>query len=220
MVRAVSFDLDGTLYSSEPIIEDAYREAVIEFNKLYDKSLIPPTFSQIESLIGQPVYKIYKTLFPGLTEEEISIIGSIIINILTSKILREGGLLFDGVKDVFYWLNSNNYMVFIASNGRREYIDAVLNKFDLVCMPFVCIGEKGIAKKSDILFYYMKEYDISSSEMIMVGDRKSDIEAAREAGVKFVGCLFGHGDPNEINGSDFFIKDITEIKDVIGKVYA
>ncbi|HOJ49198.1 MAG TPA: HAD family hydrolase [Spirochaetota bacterium] len=220
MVKAVSFDLDGTLYSSEPVIEDAYRDSVIYFNKNYNKQIVPPTFKDIEKLIGQPVYFIYKSLFPTLNEDEIRIIGSIIIENLSDKILKYGGLLFDGVKEVFDYLKNNNYMIFIASNGRREYIQSVLTKFKLECMPFVTIGDYGITKKSEIILYYIRRYNIDPENMIMVGDRASDIEAAREAGVKFVGCNFGHGHFEEIKDANYIIDDIRDIKRILESVYA
>ncbi len=215
-IKAVAFDMDGTLYSSEPLIENVYKETLMEVEKITHKKYKYPTFNEIEPLIGQPVKIIYETLFYDLSEKEKSLFGQIVLKKFQETIMKQGGYLFPKVKETIDFLNSKNLHVLIASNGKREYIDSILNKFSLNTEPFICVDESpSIQKKADILKYYLKEYQLQKDEIIMVGDRTSDYDAANELGIFFVGCNFGHGHISEIKNAHIIIQNIHEVIKII-----
>jgi len=215
--QAVAFDMDGTLYSSQPLIEKVYADSILEYNQKFCQNLVPPTFKQIETWIGQPVRDIYLGLFPGITEELMFHLGAIIGREFKTAIAQKGGLLFDGVQEVFSGLVQKGMLILLASNGKREYLQAIINKFNLNIEPFVCVGESGIVNKGQILKYYLDFYEMQPTDLIMVGDRESDFKAARDAGCYFIGCNFGHGEAHEIQGADSLISNLTEITGVIEK---
>lgn len=213
--KAIAFDMDGTLYSSEPLIEKVYADSVREFNQIYHKNYGFPTFKQIEPLIGQPVRAIYLSLFEGITELEMSQLGAIIGREFKTAIAEKGGILFEGVKDVFDFLSSRGFLILIASNGKRGYLQSILDKFSLKTEPFVCVGEKEIQRKGQILGYYLNHYKIGPDSLVMVGDRLSDLEAAQEVQCYFIGCNFGHGDSKELDGADLMISEISQVKTAV-----
>jgi phosphoglycolate phosphatase-like HAD superfamily hydrolase len=45
----------------------------------------------------------------------------------------------------------------------------------------------------------------------MIGDRKSDIEAARDNGIPFIGCAFGHLGSTEIEHERWVARRFDEI---------
>ncbi|HNX60143.1 MAG TPA: HAD hydrolase-like protein [Spirochaetota bacterium] len=49
----------------------------------------------------------------------------------------------------------------------------------------------------------------------MVGDRKSDMVAARENGAYFIGCAFGHAGDDEISGADAIVYNMKEIESAL-----
>jgi phosphoglycolate phosphatase-like HAD superfamily hydrolase len=48
----------------------------------------------------------------------------------------------------------------------------------------------------------------------MVGDRSSDLEAARTCGTEFVGCSFGHGKEEEFDGEQT-ITHLNQLPDLL-----
>lgn len=212
---AIAFDMDGTLYSSEPLIEKVYADSIQEYNQKYNKNLHTPTFKEIEPLIGLPVRDIYLSLFQGITEMEMGQLGKIIGREFQAAIFQHGGKLFDGVRELFDFLTLNHYKIFIASNGKREYLSAILNKFALKTEPFICVGENQISRKGQILQYYLDYYQLLPDHLVMVGDRSSDLEAAREVNCLFIGCDFGHGEAHELENADVLVSSLPEIKDII-----
>jgi phosphoglycolate phosphatase-like HAD superfamily hydrolase len=53
--------------------------------------------------------------------------------------------------------------------------------------------------------------------LIMVGDRASDRAAARENGVPFIGCAFGHAGDEEIAGERWIAPPVFRIPGSSGK---
>jgi phosphoglycolate phosphatase-like HAD superfamily hydrolase len=51
--------------------------------------------------------------------------------------------------------------------------------------------------------------------MIMVGDRASDVEAAQAIGCPFIGCDYGHGYREEIDGAGPIIATFAELPGAI-----
>ena len=207
--------MDGTLYSSEPLIERVYKESVDLFNQKYGKSFSAPSFSQIEPLIGQPVQKIYETLFPQITREEKEALGNILIRNFELFISNEGGTLFQGVVPLLLSLKEKGYTLLVASNGKREYLQAIIDKFSLPFAPFVCVEEQGIERKGQILEYYLNSYNESPDALVMIGDRSSDFDAARQTGCFFIGCCFGHGPIEEIKDADALVEKVEDIALII-----
>ena len=46
---------------------------------------------------------------------------------------------------------------------------------------------------------------------VMVGDRASDLEGARGAGVFFIGCLYGYGAAEEVAEADFLVREVKDL---------
>ena len=49
------------------------------------------------------------------------------------------------------------------------------------------------------------------SKAVVIGDRDSDLAAARAADGIFIGCRYGFGSDEELKGSDLFLNDIQEL---------
>ena len=68
-------------------------------------------------------------------------------------------------------------------------------------------------KKTDYILLAMADYGVSAPATLMVGDTKSDISAAKEAGVESVGVTYGFAAPGELEeaGADFFADDAKQL---------
>jgi len=51
-------------------------------------------------------------------------------------------------------------------------------------------------------------------QTVVVGDRIHDIEAGRAAGAYTVGCLYGFGDPRELDEADWQVENVRELQEL------
>ncbi|PKL11089.1 MAG: hypothetical protein CVV50_06185, partial [Spirochaetae bacterium HGW-Spirochaetae-6] len=182
-IKAIAFDMDGTLYSSEPILAKVYHESVQELNTQEKTHFVSPRFEEMEPLIGLPVRDIYLALFPGISEAQMEAFGKIIARTFRRIIAQEGGALLGPIKEIFEELEDRGYLLLIASNGTLAYLESVVQKYQLRVEPIICIQEhNGINNKTEILEAYLRHYKLDAKEMLMVGDRKSDRDAAFNVG--------------------------------------
>jgi phosphoglycolate phosphatase len=50
---------------------------------------------------------------------------------------------------------------------------------------------------------------------VFIGDRESDRHAAEHAGVPFIGCAYGYGQPEEIAGAAAIVHSIAELRELL-----
>ena len=73
-----------------------------------------------------------------------------------------------------------------------------------------------IKNKTDIIARYRDLHP--GRELIMIGDRYTDLAAAKENGIPFIGCAFGHAGADEIEGEKYIVDDFRDIPDMIKKI--
>ena len=69
-----------------------------------------------------------------------------------------------------------------------------------------------LSKKAEVIACVLDSYSaVSLREILMIGDRKEDIDGARKNSIKSCGVLYGYGLQNEFDGADFVIQHPDEI---------
>ncbi len=214
-IKYIAFDIDGTLFSSEEIILDTYIESIQNFVKKYNKpNLIIPTKEKILEQVGLPVKTIFQNLLPEQTESQRDEISDSVLVLLTKKIESKKGILYDGVFEIINYLKSKNYILVVASNGRLKYISSILTTYKLIsCFEeILTIDYIKIKTKGEILKSYQEKYNFNSDEILMIGDRDSDYQAAKYISCPFAYCEFGHANINEVSEFLISLKKILDLK--------
>jgi len=213
----IAFDLDGTLYTSEPVLYDIYASSVDEYNNIHNTSIPTPTREDVFRWVGYPVRHIFKMLFPLLEETERINLSNWILKKLISNIEAGAGELIPGVEFTLNKLQHLGFNMYVVTNGRPAYLQAVINSFNLkrFFKNIYSIKDGVEADKGDLLLRLIREENISFRDGVMVGDRLSDAEAARTAKIPFIGCNFGHGNTDELTSSVIILKSFPEILKII-----
>ena len=222
MPALIAFDLDGVLYTSEPFLGDAYREAIARVNARRPGSVprVPDT-REILDHVGWPLSVILARLFPTIDVPAVELLYSETQRVICARVARREGTLFPGVVETLVRLQRTGHSLAVASNGRRPYIETVLTTYDIAryFIPLLSIdGGGSLRSKADILRAYLQSEQQSAQQLIMVGDRASDVEAAQAVGCRFIGCDYGHGYGDEIVGFGPMVASFDALPSVVTTV--
>lgn len=110
-----------------------------------------------------------------------------------------------------------NIWIVIASNGQTAYLQAIVNFYGLDCWVTETFSIERIEtmKKSDLVAVIKKKYGITKGAV--VGDRLSDIEAAKSNDLWAIGCRFDFAQEDELARADYVIDDLLELLPIVQK---
>lgn len=194
----VLFDLDGTLYRSTSILPEAYREGIGQFVEESNKELEVPDEDAILAEVGNPAQEIYRNLFPSLSPEEQETLGLKVLHGLADLIRDGGGQLIEGVPEVLEQLKKR-FRMGLVTNARVAYMEAVVETYNLeqYFERLRCIEMVDSNEKATLVRGMLDYFDTDPTRTVVIGDRKSDYDAAMETGTRFIGCRFGYSPEKE-----------------------
>ena len=190
---ALIFDIDGTLWDSREIVARGWNHHLAEIgredlfvNKESLKSLFGKTMTEIADIAfaSIPVPERYEVLQVCMEEEH--------------RFLEEDpcSIGFPGITETLTELSARGYDLYIVSNAQCGYPELMMDKLDIrrFFKGWMCFGDTGKAKGVTIRAL-MERHGIETAHYI--GDTQGDLEASRMAGLPFVFCRYGFGNPAE-----------------------
>ncbi|WP_289355099.1 HAD hydrolase-like protein [Paenibacillus sp. S-12] len=214
MIQSFIFDMDGTLFQTDKILESSLEDT---FNHLksrnkWDKET---PIDKYREIMGAPLPKVWETLLPNHSIEVREQMDAYFLERLIENIKSGKGDLYPNVKEVFSFLKENNCSIYIASNGLTEYLAAIVKFYDLDnWVTETCsIQQIESLNKSDLVKTIIDKYGITHGAV--VGDRISDINAAKDNGLVAIGCNFDFAQEDELAKADVVIEDLNELKSIL-----
>lgn len=211
--QAVIFDMDGTLFQTDKILELSL-EDTFDFLRSQNKWNTRTPIEKYREIMGVPLPKVWETLLPDHSIEERQQVDSYFLDRLVGNIRRGRGALYPNVEQTFEYLKENNCSIFIASNGLTQYLRTIVSYYHLekwVTETF-SIQQIESLNKSELVKYILDKFDMH--EGAVVGDRLSDIKAAKDNDLISIGCHFDFAREEELSQADFVIHDLIELKDI------
>lgn len=217
----VAFDIDGTLYDCSSIVGEAFNKGIEDVAKLKTEYLLrKPTTQEIMKLVGMPVDEIFESLFPALSRGLIQQLNDSCTYRLSQMVLEKKGEILPGAAETIPALYAKGYRLLTASNGRKEYVQAVLDAYELspCFVSITALEDLNLDDKTQLLAHYKKS--LPNVEMlIMIGDRTNDMMAAQNNDLPFIACAFGHND-DEIAHCTWIAHSIYDIPALVEAVIA
>lgn len=211
-IRAVIFDLDGTLVHTAPEIATALNRALAELG-------FPAlAHDAVEDLIGRGIAStVERALELVNAPAGVDINGAIArFEAHYNAIVGTGAAAFDGVVEGLELLRADGYPMSVVTNKMRHFSETLLDRLDLNKFFTGCVaGDDGIRRKphGDMLIAACAMMKSSAPATLMVGDSENDVSAAREAGCP-VWCVrygYNEGRAPETLGGDRLVDSIEEV---------
>ena len=194
-VRAIAFDLDGTLIDTAP-------DLALAANTMLESLGYPPLAKrQIEALIGDGIDK----LVEGVLMESIdhvagpAMLGAARVQfrqLYAARLFERGGV-YPAVITTLEALAGRGIQLCCVTNKHSAFTLPLLDAAGLT--PFlafaICADHADERKpKPDLLLAASARLGIAPSEMLYVGDSPADIAAARAAGCPVAAVDYGYTD--------------------------
>jgi phosphoglycolate phosphatase len=192
----VLFDLDGTLSHSEPGICGTLKLAIAQVG------LPVPTDEALRTAIGPP----FTTGLPdiGIPADRVDD-----VTIAYRAIYEHTGLfdtsLYDGVIELLDELAERGCTLCVATSKPETSARRVIEHFGLTDR-FKVIGAASddylLHTKADVIAAVLDRLGlVGGAEIVMVGDRRYDVEGAAIHNIDTIGALWGYGSRAELQSS-------------------
>lgn len=203
-MRAVIFDLDGTLWDASASIAESWSQV------LKDNQYEPVTANQVKGLCGQPMDAILRALAPGA---DMSLLDELCL-LEEQNLHHDHGVLYPGISELLEKL-SEGYELYIVSNCQKGYIEIFLETMDLAdyFKDFDCWGNT-LSPKGVTLKGLIERNGIEQA--VYVGDTKGDQAAAKYAGIPFIHAAYGFA---RTEGADAVINEPLELLEHLDKFF-
>ncbi|RMH80115.1 MAG: HAD family hydrolase [Acidobacteria bacterium] len=174
-LRAVLFDLDGTLI-------DSYRDIALHLNRtLRDFSMEEVDVESVRHMVGGGAKNLLKRFFSDGTLEEA--IGVFMEYYMQEPVIHTR--TFEGIKELLACLKEEGICMAVVTNKMEKLSREILNRLSLTNYFSFIVGGDTYAEKKPSSIPVLKTLDvlgIKSNEAIMLGDTEADITAGKLAG--------------------------------------
>ena len=219
-IKLIAFDLDGTLLDSVPDLAVAADKTVL--------ALGYPSVSeeQVRDYVGNGAdVLITRALSGSITiSPDLDLDLQVKARELFDNYYEQGehklSHLYSQVKETLVQLHQAGFTMALVTNKPSKFVPDVLEKHHIDSFFSDVIGGDTFAEKKPdptALNWLLNKYHLQPQEMLMVGDSKNDILAAKNAGCLSFGLTYGynHGEPISASAPDFVSDNIADLVDAV-----
>ncbi|WP_181952064.1 HAD hydrolase-like protein [Pseudovibrio ascidiaceicola] len=193
-MRTLLFDLDGTLTDPFVGIVTSVQYALEKLGRD-----VPPA-DDLAFVIGPPLTETYRQLL-NTEDEELILEG---IRLYRERFTTVGlyeNVRYDGIIELLQAAKDRGDRLFVCTSKPWVYAEKIVAHFEMDGFfekTYGCELDMTRGNKVDLLAYLLEQENLDASQCLMIGDRKHDIIAAKENGVRSVGVLWGYGSEGEL----------------------
>lgn len=191
------FDLDGTLTNPKEGITKCVQYALRAFH------IDEPDLDKLTPFIGPPLRQSFQTFY-HLTEQQ--------ARQAVDKYRERFGTVglfenfpYPGIAAMLRQLQAQGKLMAVASSKPTVFVEQILEKFELQQYFQVIVGSNldgSRVEKREVIAEALRQLQNPPAEQIlMIGDRKYDVQGAQALGLSCVGVAFGFAAPGELEAS-------------------
>jgi membrane protein len=186
-IKAVLFDIDGTLVDSNDMHVHSWSEAFRAAGQVFDDQTI-------HEQIGKGTDMLVPTLMPGIDEAEQERLGEAHGAMFKDQYLDQV-LPFPGARDLLVRVHETGRRVVLASSASTEELEHYIELLDIrdIVAETTSADDVEHTKPAPDIFAtaLAKVAPLRPDEVIVVGDTPYDVEAAGKCGIQAIGLRSG-----------------------------
>lgn len=210
----VLFDLDGTLTDPKEGITRSVQYALEDFG------IHEPDLDQLTCFIGPPLAESFREYY-GFDEVEAARAVKKYRERFSDVGIYENRVL-EGTQDMLAALKAAGRVVCLATSKPEVFAKKILKKYGLDGFFDVAVGSELDGRrgtKAEVIEEALRRAGAQNQreKAVMVGDRRQDIEGAKQCGLSSIGVQFGYAEPGELEkaGADYVAGSMEELKNVL-----
>lgn len=201
--EAVIFDFDGVIIDSLRAVESAINGA------LAAHGFAPRAHAEIGRFIGPPTLSAFAEL-TGAAESSPTVAEAVATyHELYARVYLQQTLLVEGIAELLDGLKLPRAL---ATSKELRFVAPLLDhfglRFDAISAPELSEPKSlTVARALDVL---------RAEDVVVVGDRFYDVDAARANGLRVIGVTWGIGDRAELQGADVIVDRPAQLGSLLG----
>ena len=205
----ILMDLDGTLTNSKEGITKCLQYALQYFGVEVDN------LNTLEKYIGPPLEQTFREGF-GFGKEQ----AEVAIEKYRERYMPKGmyeNHLYAGMEEALQRLKESGKVLIVATSKPEKFAVSILKYFGIDgYFDDICGADPSVNrnKKDEVIRYVLEKHELTDlSDVLMVGDRKYDIEGARICGLSCMGVLYGFGSREELEeaGAEYIAETVEDM---------
>ena len=199
----VLFDLDGTLIDTAPDLAWSIDETLKQLGlpECGESRVRAWIGSGIDGLLNRALTNDIK----GKAEKELFDKALTIFKEIYFENICRQSRIYPGVMDAMDYLQKNNIFMACVTNKTGRFTDKILQELELYDLFGIVVSGDTLAVKkphAEPLLHALAHYSLAADSALMVGDSRTDVNAARAAGVPVLCVTYGYN----------MNKDVRELK--------
>lgn len=215
MVKAVIFDLDGTLLDTLEDLANACNYALKSCGfKVHE-------VKDYTRFVGNGRYKLIERIVPDKYKEDKEVIDKVLglFDEYYEKHMVDMTKPYDGIIKMIEELKAKNIKIAVVSNKPHEFAVEVVRRYFGDTFEITYGQRPNHPTKPDpkTVYEVIELLNVEKNECIYVGDSDVDVNTAKNAGVKSVGVSWGFRGEGELReaGAEYIIKNPIEIIELL-----
>ncbi|MGB9717751.1 MAG: HAD family hydrolase [Thermoproteota archaeon] len=214
-VKAVLFDLDGTLVDTFEAFHIMVNDVLRRFNKP------ERSFGENARLVG----KTSRTIAEAIAREtglntSLEELSTMMVREWIYTYMPRYGRLYPDALETLRELKRRGYLLGVVSNTSREELPSYLNSFKIGGFFNVTVSAGDAEKPKpapEPVLKAVEKLGVKPEEAVMIGDRPEDVESGRAAGAYTVAVLRSIRPRAELEAAhpDYIIAELSEILSIL-----
>jgi phosphoglycolate phosphatase len=214
-IRAVLFDLDGTLVDSAEDLKEALNRL------LGERGLRAVTRDEVTTMIGDGALKLVERALAA-TESDPALAPELLSRFLE---LYEGNAAkhtraFPGAEEALVALQQRQFSLGVVTNKPAAATAEILKALGLASFFGAVVGGDTLPERKPSpapLLHAARQLRVRPDETLMVGDNHHDVRAARAAGMRVAAVTYGYCHvPHEELSADWLVDGLSELPWLVG----
>ncbi|WP_375751670.1 phosphoglycolate phosphatase [Vibrio sp. HN007] len=219
-IKLIAFDLDGTLLDSVPDLTVAVDQAVQElgYPAITEEQVREWVGNGADVLLGRALSRsleVSEELDPELRKK-----ARELFNGFYASCGHNRSPLYPTVFETLIKLHEAGYKLALVTNKPGVFVPEIMEQHKIDHLFVEVIGGEDFPRRKPdpiALNWLLEKYELSAEEMLMVGDSKNDILAAKNVKCPSFALTYGynHGEPISDSQPDFIADELAELLNIL-----